>query len=76
MITEPIKRYCCVCGRKLPSNKSVRELIEMGSASKFGDAQLIFHCLVRHTPEQIKTAANSSPPFRTAMLPKKGETHE
>jgi hypothetical protein len=66
MTIESIKRYCCVCGRKLPSNKSVRELIEMGSASKFGDAQLIFHCLARHTTEQIKTAANSSPPFMRA----------
>jgi len=66
MTQEPIKRYCVVCGRKLPTHLSVYELKERGSASKFGDAQLIFHCIARHTADQIKQSANSSPGFRKA----------
>jgi hypothetical protein len=73
MKDEPIRRYCCVCGKKLPGTKTVYELIEMGAASKFGDAQLIFHCIAKHTKEQIQEKANTPPPFRIAVLPKRGE---
>jgi hypothetical protein len=45
----------------------------MGAASKFGDAQLIFHCIAKHTKEQIQQNANTPPPFRTATLSKRGE---
>jgi hypothetical protein len=58
-----IPRYCCVCGRKLPGNLTVYELKEMGAASTFGTAQLVFHCVAKHTKEQIQVAANNPPKF-------------
>jgi hypothetical protein len=75
MKNEPIRRYCVVCGKKLPGTKSVYELIEMGAASKFGDAQLIFHCIAKHTKEQILEKVNTPPPFRIAVLQKRDEPY-
>jgi len=66
MTEEPIKRYCVVCGKKLPGKLTVNELMERGAASNFGTSQLIFHCISQHTKEQITTAANNPPKFRRA----------
>jgi hypothetical protein len=63
MTIEKIKRYCVCCGTKLPGNKTVYELKEMGAASNFGTAQLVFHCVAKHTKEQIQVAANNPPKF-------------
>jgi hypothetical protein len=66
MSEEPIKRYCCVCGKRLPGKLSVYELKDRGAASEFNDAQLIFHCIAQHTKEQIAISANNPPKFRRA----------
>jgi len=66
MTEESIKRYCCVCGKKLPGNKTVYELKEIGAASNYGDGQLVFHCVQIHTKEQIANGANNPPKFRRA----------
>lgn len=63
MTIEKIKRYCVVCGKKMPGNYTVYELKDMGAASTFGSGQLVFHCIVKHTPEQIQNAANNPPKF-------------
>jgi hypothetical protein len=63
---EPIKRYCVVCGRKLPGNLSAYELVLRGAASSYGEGQLVFHCIQKHTAEQIAAAAAKPPAFHRA----------
>jgi hypothetical protein len=66
MTDEPIKRYCVVCGRKLPGNLSAYELVLRGAASSYGEGQLVFHCIQKHTAEQIAAAAAKPPAFHRA----------
>lgn len=63
MTDEPIKRYCCVCGKLIPSNLPVKELIKFGAASERPDLGYLYHCVARHTREQIEKAAANPPTF-------------
>lgn len=65
-MTEKIVRHCCVCGKRLPGNLTAYELKERGCASDYGSGQLIFHCIQKHSPEQIAAAAARPPVFRRA----------
>jgi hypothetical protein len=66
MTDEPIKRYCVCCGRKLPSNMNTYELVRYGAGTSMGDGSIIFHCIARHTQEQIAAAAARPPAFHRA----------
>jgi hypothetical protein len=68
MTDEPIKRHCVVCGKILPNNLSISELEKFGAASQREDQSWIFHCVARHTREQIERAMANPPEFHIMRL--------
>jgi hypothetical protein len=70
MTDEPIKKHCVVCGKILPNNLSISELARFGAASQRPDQSWVFHCVARHTREQIENAVAHPPAFHRASTEK------
>lgn len=66
MTDEKIHRQCVVCGRRLPENMTAYDLVRFGAGTNMMDGSIIFHCIARHTQEQIAAAAAKPPGFHRA----------
>lgn len=67
MTDEKILHYCCVCGARLPSNKTAYELVQIGCGVTLGDGQILTFCSgVKHSNEDIRNAAKFVPGFKRA----------
>ena len=63
----PISRRCCVCGSTLPA-VPLAQLIAKGAATLQPDGSYRYHCIGRHTAEEISRAESpgKEPAFRRA----------
>jgi len=54
-MTEPIKRYCLVCGVLVSKTMTANELVQCGAGTNMGDGSILFHCR-KHTQDEIRDA--------------------
>ena len=67
MTDEPIHKYCCVCGARLPSNLTAYELVQKGCGVFMGDGSILTFCAGgRHSNEDIWNASKFVPVFHRA----------
>ncbi len=63
-MTPSIPRRCCVCGYLLP-DMTIPEMRVKGMITEGPDGQLLYHCIGRHTGQDIRASREGVPRFRT-----------